>query len=366
MKILHACFYDPTEKGGGIENVVYNLTKLLSQNYGVKIDLVTSGTTDMVKKEKFGNIFHLKVPQFTFLGGKEILAQKPFFNRLLKEFIKENGENYDIIHIHGDILGDKILQRFNSVFTLHGFGKDLLKYHNFFASFILDLFSIKTEINNILYAKRITAVSKMVKKSASRYTKKKIEVIYNGVNIKECEPPSIKEKLQLRDFLDLREDYKYIIFVGKDARLKRFDLAKKAVELLNSKKIKLIAIGVKEKFGGMGFVSQKKVIQYLRASDVFILPSDYDAFPVACLEALSCGLPIIISKKVGASEIIQQGVHGFIINKQKPSLYARAINNILNNKKMMQKMQKAARKLALKYRWENIVPKYYSLYRDLI
>src|SRR2546426_8864878 len=50
------------------------------------------------------------------------------------------------------------------------------------------------------------------------------------------------------------------------------------------------------------------------AADIFILPTIYDPFSNACLEALACGLPVITTRSNGFSEIIEDGVHGSIID----------------------------------------------------
>ena len=51
------------------------------------------------------------------------------------------------------------------------------------------------------------------------------------------------------------------------------------------------------------------------AADIFILPSIYDPFSNACLEALASGLPVITTCDNGFSEIIEEGVHGSIIDR---------------------------------------------------
>ncbi len=50
------------------------------------------------------------------------------------------------------------------------------------------------------------------------------------------------------------------------------------------------------------------------AADIFILPTIYDPFSNACLEALASGLPIITTRSNGFSEIIEDGVHGSIVD----------------------------------------------------
>jgi len=51
------------------------------------------------------------------------------------------------------------------------------------------------------------------------------------------------------------------------------------------------------------------------AADLFVLPTVYDPFSNACLEALSAGVPVITTTSNGFSEIIQSGVHGEVLDR---------------------------------------------------
>jgi UDP-glucose:(heptosyl)LPS alpha-1,3-glucosyltransferase len=50
------------------------------------------------------------------------------------------------------------------------------------------------------------------------------------------------------------------------------------------------------------------------AADIFLLPTIYDPFSNACLEALAAGLPVITTKANGFSEIIESGRHGTVVD----------------------------------------------------
>src|SRR5213075_2408334 len=56
------------------------------------------------------------------------------------------------------------------------------------------------------------------------------------------------------------------------------------------------------------------MLRVYAAADIFILPTIYDPFSNACLEALACGLPVITTRSNGFSEIIEDGVHGSIVD----------------------------------------------------
>ncbi len=56
------------------------------------------------------------------------------------------------------------------------------------------------------------------------------------------------------------------------------------------------------------------ILRVYAAADIFILPTIYDPFSNACLEALACGLPVITTRSNGFSEIIEDSVHGSIVD----------------------------------------------------
>ena len=61
------------------------------------------------------------------------------------------------------------------------------------------------------------------------------------------------------------------------------------------------------------FLGGKEDIRPLyAAADCFILPTRYDPFPNAALEALAMGLPVIVSSRCGAAELVKPGVNGWI------------------------------------------------------
>ncbi|MBI3329386.1 MAG: glycosyltransferase family 4 protein [Nitrospinae bacterium] len=56
-----------------------------------------------------------------------------------------------------------------------------------------------------------------------------------------------------------------------------------------------------------------EVERYYAAADVFVLPTLYDPFANACLEAMACGVPVLTSEANGAAELLQDGVNGCVL-----------------------------------------------------
>ncbi|MBE6732990.1 MAG: glycosyltransferase family 4 protein [Ruminococcaceae bacterium] len=101
-----------------------------------------------------------------------------------------------------------------------------------------------------------------------------------------------------------------------------------------------------------GYTDKHTLIQYYNKSHCFILPSLWEGMNLSALEALSCGLPCILSANTGASEYINDGINGFVI---KPfcceSVYDKA-KWFLENKNLWQKMSNNSRS-AIPGTWED-------------
>jgi UDP-glucose:(heptosyl)LPS alpha-1,3-glucosyltransferase len=134
--------------------------------------------------------------------------------------------------------------------------------------------------------------------------------------------PALRENSR-RD-LKLKPDEIALLFAGSGWERKGLRFAIEAFELTRDRKLRLLVAGRGDEraYRPKRFFTQEPVrflgeIADLRpiyaAADIFILPSIYDPFSNACLEALASGLPIITTRDNGFSEIIQAGVHGSVV-----------------------------------------------------
>lgn len=168
-------------------------------------------------------------------------------------------------------------------------------------------------------ARRVIANSQMVKRQAGEfygYPADQIEVVPNGVPLLEFRPDPDVRQLRRR-ILRLGDDDIAVLFVGSGWERKGLRAAVGAVKSLD-KKVRLLIAG-----RGRSSMARGNAIQRLgevrdlpavyAAADLFLLPTLYDPFSNACLEALAAGLPVITTRDNGFSEIIENGVHGSIV-----------------------------------------------------
>ncbi len=178
-------------------------------------------------------------------------------------------------------------------------------------------------------ATRVIVASKMVRDEIVdlyAYPADNIDIVRNGVPLDTFRfDPELREKA--REDLKLKPDQIALLFAGSGWERKGLLFAIQAMALCKNRKLRLLVAGRgnerlyrttrlrfwrEEPVQFFGEVAE--VIGLYAAADIFILPTIYDPFSNACLEALASGLPVITTRANGFSEIIEDGVHGSIVD----------------------------------------------------
>lgn len=179
-------------------------------------------------------------------------------------------------------------------------------------------------------ARRVIANSEMVKREAQEYygyPATQIDVVPNGVPLLDYRPDPETRNLH-RKILRLREDEIAVLFVGSGWERKGVRHAVRAVSSLGENFRLLVAGRGRNHMARGPFVRRLGAVRDLpnlyAAADIFLLPTLYDPFSNACLEAMAAGLPVITTRDNGCSEIIEQDVHGTIVDSASNQAQIRA------------------------------------------
>ena len=165
-------------------------------------------------------------------------------------------------------------------------------------------------------AQFVIANSEMVAEEIVRwqeFPRERVQVVPNGIG-KSGEKISRGEA---RQRLEIPQDAFCVLFVGTGWERKGLKFAIRAVENLGGETLLLVAgRGPAERYRSRRakFLGPVRDLSALfSAADVFALPTIYDPFSNACLEALAAGLPVVTTTANGFSEIITPDVHGSIV-----------------------------------------------------
>jgi glycosyltransferase involved in cell wall biosynthesis len=101
------------------------------------------------------------------------------------------------------------------------------------------------------------------------------------------------------------------------------------------------SLGVQDRVLLAGY--RENVVDYLRASDLFVLPSLFEGMPLSILEAMGAGLPVIATAVDGTPEVVVDGETGLLIPPADPTALAHAVNRLLADRQLAARMGQAGR-----------------------
>jgi len=229
-------------------------------------------------------------------------------------------------------------------------------------------------------ATRIIAVSDSVKMELmdKHVHPAAIESIANGVDLELYEPSRDKPAMRRRSRLP---DRNTIIYTGRLSPEKGIDvLVRSFAHLVQSQPCQLLIIadGPEQEFvvkliaehnldgSVLLFSNVEEVAPYLKASDLFVLPSRFEGLSNALLEAMACGLPVISTRVGGSRDIIEDGVNGLLVEVDAMEQLRDAMERVLCDRQLAAALGENARaSVEAKHDMRRIANAYGALYRDL-
>lgn len=124
------------------------------------------------------------------------------------------------------------------------------------------------------------------------------------------------------------------------------------------------ALGIENAVTFTGMVGADAVKQNMLDSDLYVMTSHTECFPMVLLEASSVGLPLVsFNVPVGPRSIIQNGENGYLVDYENKQQMADRIVGILRDRNALQKMGSNAKVMSQQYLAENIMPLWHQLFR---
>jgi len=125
------------------------------------------------------------------------------------------------------------------------------------------------------------------------------------------------------------------------------------------------SLGIKSDVKFLG--NRDDVDEILCAADAFLLPSHYEAFGLAALEAMACGVPVVASRVGGVPELIDDGVTGFLVGPDDYEAGGERLYQILSDEKVAKEIRDAGLKSVQdNFTAEAVVPLYEDAYYELL
>lgn len=204
----------------------------------------------------------------------------------------------------------------------------------------------------------------------------RIVVIPNGVDLDRFHPPTPDERRAARELLNLGEEERVAMFLGHEFDRKGLVYAIEGLRYTPS--VLLLVVGGRDDIiaaakaeaeaHGVGprvlFVGPRGDPRtFLAASDIFVLPSAYEANALVVLEALASGLPVVTTRVGFAPEIIVDGQNGFLVERDGRAVGERLA---LLEGEHLREWSRRARASVEPYSWRAVARRYLDLVEELL
>jgi len=369
MKIGIVCY--PTFGGSGV--LATELGKALA-NEGHKVHFITY--QQPVRLNEFNtNIFYheVRVPTYPLFDYPpyELALASTMVDVIINHDLDLLHVHYAIPHASAAYMAKQIVKQKNGrnvpvITTLHGTDITLVGKDKTYEPVVT--FSINE-------SDAITAVSKNLREETYRYfdIHKEIEVIYNFVDVKRFD----KKPLDAFRQVIAPDNEKILIHASNFRKVKRIDDVIKVfakVQATIPSKLLMVGdgperhaaeelcrqLGVDEQVRFLG--KQEQMEDILAVSDVFLLPSEYESFGLAALEAMAARVVVISSNAGGLAEINISGETGFLAEVGDTEAMSNYAIQVLSNPDYLARMKEKAFEQACTFDISNIIPQYEKLY----
>jgi|WetSurMetagenome_2_1015567.scaffolds.fasta_scaffold248711_1 glycosyltransferase involved in cell wall biosynthesis len=380
MKILEVIpFFGPTH--GGSARVAYDISKCLSRN-GHAITLFTSDYL-------LSNQWMLDLPEVKVCPFKTWVKLANFL--VTPELIKKAAsdvQNFDIIHMHN-------FRSFQNIVVAHY----ALKYHIPYVlqahgslPVIMSNQNMKILYDSFFGLKLLKGAAKVIALNefeAKQYAlmglpTERIKIIPNGIDLSEY--TKCHRSGKFRSKFNISASDKIVLYLGRINKIKGLDILAKAFAKLSNdlRDAKLVIVGPNDGYlteflaiiRSLGL--EKNVIltgplfgedkfEAYADSDVYVLPSSYETFPIGLLEAYACSKPVIVSVVGNTNELVLEGVTGFLVTYGDIDQLANRIKFLLcNNDKATDLGRNGAKFVNFNFGIEKAAGQFDNLLRDII
>ena len=353
-------------KVGGIEYSMHALAKTLAM-HGHEVSVITRSYPNVPEYCVRDGVSVIRIKSKPLPGQHRFLMPKAY--KQLYYLLKQG--DYEVVNCHGldspigmsALIASRKL-KIPVVVTNHS-----LVGHTIYGP--LYYFLAKVFLRN---ADAVIAVSSAVEKDSKIMTVKPVYRIFNGVDsedniFKVTFPFDTEGKILIVTVARMtkKKGVQNIVYVAPSL-LEKYEnlmfiligdgpLRKKMEKTVEEK-------GLSRNFYFTGEVPREKVLGYLEQADIFALPSSDEAFGIAILEAISKKVPVVAMNHSGVSDIIKNGVSGYLANNL--TEFSSHLQTLIENPGLRASIAQEASQELSKYDWNRICEKTNQVYTKVI
>lgn len=383
--------YEYPPLGGGAGNATQYLMREFEGREDLEIDVLTSSSDNSFRVEKLnGNVSLYKLAIGDKRGNLKHQSQKDlltytwkafwFARRLMRE------KKYDLSHAFFTVPCGALSWWFRLTrglpYIVSLRGSDVPGYNETYET----IYAVLKPFFRSIWkgAAHVVSNSEGLKELALKTrTQQKIDVIYNGVDIKTFTPGKILTAVSTS--VSIKNERVTLFCASRLMKRKGFRYVVEAFSMLAEKypELRLViaggdgdasddlraqvkALNLGERITFSGEYTREDLVKLQYRSDIFLLPSFNEGMSNSLLEAMAGGLPVLMTPTGGAEELIQNGENGYIVKFGDARDIAEKVEKLLQDPKLREKMGKKSREKAESMSWEKVADEYHEMYKDIL
>lgn len=296
--------------------------------------------------------------EFCFITQDILSGGKISFELIRRLLVQIKNENPDLLHFSGlqssgfhAVLAARIAGKTNILVTIRGYSGDHIGL-NPIKRWIFN--SIVEPLTLRLCKKFYTVCQEAGKrKMVQRNRKKYLGVIPNAAPIIK---DSMKNRNDVRDAIGVERNTYAVVIVGRMVYDKGISYIMDAIDEINNEKIAFVFIGdgpyediVKKRFENSSNVvclgKRSDVIEIVNSCDLFLFATLHENLSNALLEAMACGLPVVVTKIGGNVDVVEDGGNGFLISAFSSSEIVEKVSILANDKALNERFSKRSKEI---------------------
>lgn len=197
-----------------------------------------------------------------------------------------------------------------------------------------------------------------------------VEIIENGVDLDHFSPKDLKPvdgtlRVICSARLIERKGQRHLIQAVHRLLQEGNDISLELVgdgDAMNDYRQYAAGLGLNGRVEFAGYVPREQIQEHLQRAHVFALPSYNEGMALAALEAMGCGLPVVLTRTGGTGALVEDGVNGFSHTWGDVEALTAALRRFVQDRSLVVRMGASSRQRALAYGWEALAKRYLELF----
>jgi UDP-glucose:(heptosyl)LPS alpha-1,3-glucosyltransferase len=358
---------------GGGERFVYELTERLARDGRYEIHVIANRWVPGPAPVVFHKIPRVSFPRFprqalfAWLAGREV----------------EKGR-FDLVHSH-----DRIFRA--DVFTMHSIPhetwvRDIRKRRpTLFDRVTAWVERRLMEEDGCAWNLPVSSIAGEAYRERYRIDPSRMRVLHPGVDLERFSSPDRDAcRREVRAWYGIGPSEVVILFVGMNFEVKGLDAIIRAVARAKALRpevaLRLLVVGKGDEGKYRALASTLRIADsvafagphaegveaFYLASDLFMMLSAFDTFGMVVLEAMASGLPVIVSATVGAKDLVEEGVNGFVLPDRLDVEAAAGKIILLLDAKRRASIGEAGRRTSSLHGWDRLAEEVVGVYEEAL